>query len=154
MKAEGVTAVTNGPTEIRLKALVRQAGIRDTLGLVSDDLYQRVIREFPSRPEAAVAQRKLAARQTATPGPILQQTLTPIRTGTAVYAAQLDGARGQIQQGGDLLTVETLATRLEVGFCQALLACQEHRPFLSSKAIREGIYYESRIRLQAISENK
>ena len=88
---EGLAAATNGPTEFRLKALVRQAGIRDTLGLVSDDLYQRVIREFPTRPEAAVAQRKLAARQTATPGPVPQQTVTPVRSGTAIFVAQLDG---------------------------------------------------------------
>ena len=89
---EGLTAVTNGPTEIRLKALVRQAGIRDTLGLVSDDLYQRVIREFPTRPEAGVAQRKLAARQTAAPAPVSQQALTPVRSSTAIFVAQLDGA--------------------------------------------------------------
>ena len=89
---EGLAAVTNGPTEIRLKALVRQAGIRDTLGLVSDDLYQQVIREFPTRPEAAVAQRKLAARQTAAPGPVPQQAPTPVRLGTAIFVAQLDGA--------------------------------------------------------------
>ena len=47
---EGLATATNGSTEIRLKALVRQAGIHDTLGLASDDLYRRVIREFPTRP--------------------------------------------------------------------------------------------------------
>jgi hypothetical protein len=89
---ESLAAATNGTTEIRLKSLVRQAGIHDTLGLASDDLYQRLIREFPTRPEAAVAQRKLAARQTAAPGPVPQQTLTPVRSGTAIFVAQLDGA--------------------------------------------------------------
>jgi hypothetical protein len=91
---EGLTAAPNGTTEIRLKALVRQAGIRDTLGLVSDDIYQRVIREYPTRPEAAAAQRELAARQTAAPGPVLQQAGTPGRLGTAIFVAQLDGAGG------------------------------------------------------------
>jgi hypothetical protein len=101
---EGLTAAPNGTTEIRLKALVRQAGIRDTLGLVSDDLYQRVVREFPTRPEAAVAQRKLAARQTPAPAAPLGvvrarlwqsgelQVRAPAQPRTAVFVAQLDGA--------------------------------------------------------------
>jgi hypothetical protein len=109
---EGLAATTNGTAEIRLKALVRQAGIHDTLGLVSDDHYQRVIREFPTRPEAAVAQRKLAARQELdaaqrkldagqwkfaarqTPGPVagLAQPLTNVRTRSAFFVALLDGS--------------------------------------------------------------
>ena len=78
---EGLTAATNGSAEIRLKALVRQAAIHDTLGLASDELYQRVIREFPARPEADAARRKLAARQTPAPAP-LPQLVTPTRTVT------------------------------------------------------------------------
>jgi len=89
---EGLAAVTNGPTEIRLKALVRQAGIHDALGLASDDLYQRVVREFPTRPEADAAQRKLAARRAAALAASPAQTLTVAGPSAAVFVAQLDSA--------------------------------------------------------------
>ena len=95
---EGLAAATNATTDIRLKALVRQAGIHDTLGLASDDLYRRITREFPARPEAAAAQRTLAARQrlamaarqTATSVAVPLQGPTPVRSRTAVFVAQLD----------------------------------------------------------------
>jgi hypothetical protein len=88
---EGLAAATNGSAEIRLKALVRQAALHDTLGLASDELYQRVVREFPARPEADAARRKLAARQTPAPAP-LPQLVTPTRTVTGFYVARLDSS--------------------------------------------------------------
>lgn len=81
---EGLAAPTNGTPEIRLKALVRQAGIHDTLGLASDDLYRRVVREFPARPEATAARRTLASRQTPVPPPGLPRRMT------SVFVARLD----------------------------------------------------------------
>src|SRR5688572_30391593 len=89
---EGLAAAANGAGEIRLKALVRQAGIRDTLGLASDDLYQRVIREFPARPEADTAMRKLAARQAAAQTASTQQRVTIDGSRAVVFVAHLDGA--------------------------------------------------------------
>lgn len=90
---EGLAATTTIVPEIRLKALVRQAGIHETLGLAPEPLYQRVIREFPSRPEAATAQRKLAARAAAAEAaaaPRAAQTQTPApttSTGSTVFTA-------------------------------------------------------------------